>query len=349
MDKIKRIIDVNLNRFNEGMRVIEELFRFYFDDPQMTKISKTFRHDFTSFLKKRFKITQLYISRDIAMDVGKTISTEEEIIRIGVEDIFYANAGRVKEAIRTVEEYLKLYDKELSKKVERLRYRFYDIEKKMAEFFNKKSKIFYSKKIYPIFSPIAYNKKFKDVIDILKNFNIAVLQLRMKESETDEFYKTAKYIREELPDTVLVINDRLDIAISIGANGIHIGENDLPYKKVKELVDDSMLIGVSARNEKELKKYSETGADYIGVGPIYKTKTKKDAGREIGEDIAIELAKKYSSHFIVGIGGINRCRAKRLLNSGINMIAGVSDIFNGNVEENLKGYIDDFGEEGVLL
>ncbi len=349
MDKIKRIIDVNLNRFNEGMRVIEELFRFYFDDPQMTNISKTFKHDFTSFLKKRFKITQLYISRDIAMDVGKTISTEEEIIRIGVEDIFYANAGRVKEAIRTVEEYLKLYDKELSKKIEKLRYQFYDIEKKMAEFFNKKSKIFYSKKIYPVFSPNAYDKKFKDVIDILKNYKIAVLQLRMKEVDTNEFYKAAKHIRKELPDTVLIINDRIDIAISIGANGIHIGQNDLPYKKVKELVDNSMLVGVSARNEKELIKYFEVGVDYIGLGPIYKTKTKKDAGKEIGENLAIQLAEKYSSYFIVGIGGINRYRAKKLLNSGINMIAGVSDIFNGNIEENLKNYIDDFGKEGVLL
>ena len=349
MDRVKRIIDVNLNRFNEGMRVLEELLRFYFEDVKLTASAKNFRHRFSHFVKRSFSATELYISRDIAEDVGKEISTDQEEIRSGLEAIFYSNAGRVKESIRVVEEFLKLFDPGLAKEVEQLRYEFYQLEKEAAELFNKRTRVFYSKKIYPVFSPKCFDKDFKRVCDILRASRIAVVQLRMKGVSTKEYTDSAKYMRIALSESLIIINDRVDVALASGANGVHIGDSDMDYKTVRSLSGGSLLIGVSAVNGKKFSEYATLSPDYIGVGPVFKTTSKSDASAPLGEKAALKIASAHPDVFKVAIGGINTDRAKKLIEGGFDMTAVVSDIFEGDIEKNLQRYVDRFGDEGVLI
>lgn len=128
--KIIRIIDANFNRAKEGLRVCEDVCRYALDLKNETKLLKHIRHDLSQAIEP-LGIQQLMASRETQSDVGR-FSTESEMKRKGLDDVFYANAQRVKESLRVLEEIIKLISPVNSQKVKALRYRFYDVEKKMA-------------------------------------------------------------------------------------------------------------------------------------------------------------------------------------------------------------------------
>lgn len=131
MDKgVYRIIDANLNRVMEGIRVCEDIVRFSSDDEELTAGLKKLRHDIFSSIKdlRNEHLMELITSRDTEMDVG-TKSTETEKTRDDLVDLFLANTQRGKESLRVLEEVLKLFDKDLSQKFKKFRFLLYEIEK----------------------------------------------------------------------------------------------------------------------------------------------------------------------------------------------------------------------------
>lgn len=129
-----RIIDVNINRCKEGLRVCEEIARFNLKDDSLTKKFANIRHKLTSLIKKStLKQELLYRLRDIRADFGKTYVLGPK--RKGFCQIFLANTQRAKESLRVLEEFLKLFDKTTSKKIQSLRFKVYEIEKKSVERF----------------------------------------------------------------------------------------------------------------------------------------------------------------------------------------------------------------------
>ena len=125
--RIERVIDANYNRAKEGLRVCEDIFRFLRDDPKMTARFKKVRHGVTAAVA-RFGLKDIVAARDIRADVGRgTIKRESS--RGDVGDIYYANAQRVKESLRVLEEFAKLKDARTAERLKKLRYAVYDIEK----------------------------------------------------------------------------------------------------------------------------------------------------------------------------------------------------------------------------
>lgn len=153
-----------------------------------------------------------------------------------------------------------------------------------------------------------------------------LVQLREKDISSKEFYETAKSLREitakhKIP---LIINDRVDIALAVNADGVHIGQSDLPAKEVRTIIGPDKIMGVSASNLAEALAAKDDGADYLGVGAMYTTGTKTDASlttlselKRIRDTIALP---------IVVIGGINKETIPNFVNTGIDGLAIVSAI-----------------------
>ena len=153
------------------------------------------------------------------------------------------------------------------------------------------------------------------------------IQLREKDLSFDEFLDQAKKIKK-LTDkygTPFVINDNVEVAIKSGADGVHIGQSDMNAKEVRKLIGNNKILGVSANTIEIAKLAEENGADYIGVGAVFKTNTKEDADT-ISMDTIKDICKSVSIP-VVAIGGINESTVLDLKGSGVDGICCVSAIF----------------------
>lgn len=155
---------------------------------------------------------------------------------------------------------------------------------------------------------------------------VSVVQLREKDCSTREFYELAKRVQQiTRPNRIpLIINDRIDIAMAVGAEGIHIGQSDMPATIARKIVGPDMIIGVSASNYREAKLAVEDGADYIGVGAMFATGTKTDAIITPFDDLR-QIRKDFDIPIVV-IGGINERTIPQFADMGIDGYAVVSAI-----------------------
>ena len=153
-----------------------------------------------------------------------------------------------------------------------------------------------------------------------------LVQLREKTSSSREFYQTALKVKEitDKYKVPLIINDRVDIALAVDADGVHVGQSDLPAAVVRKIIGKDKIIGVSAGSVENAIEAQRDGADYIGVGALFSTSTKTDAN-SVSKETLMEIIEEVSIP-VVGIGGINAQNAAQLKNTGINGIAVVSAI-----------------------
>lgn len=155
-----------------------------------------------------------------------------------------------------------------------------------------------------------------------------MVQLREKEASSLEFYNQAKELRllTEHYHIPLIINDRVDIALSVKADGVHIGQNDIPADVVRNIIGSNMLLGVSATSIQEAMCAEEAGADYLGVGAMFPTGTKKDA-QAVSLNKLKQICKAVSVP-VVAIGGISIENVSQLVGTGIRGLAVVSAIIS---------------------
>lgn len=154
-----------------------------------------------------------------------------------------------------------------------------------------------------------------------------VVQLRAKNVDGGELLTVAKEMQKIAEEhcKYFIVDDRVDVAVLAGADGVHIGQSDIPVTEARRLCGDHMIIGVSVSNVEEAIKAVEGGADYLGVGPIFSTKTKSDAGDALGLDAIYDIRKAVDVP-IVGIGGINRGNLLDVIHAGADGVAVVSAI-----------------------
>lgn len=159
---------------------------------------------------------------------------------------------------------------------------------------------------------------------------VSIVQLREKNNSSLSFYKKASALKQLLNELSipLIINDRVDIALAVAADGIHIGQDDLPLPVIKQMVPDDMIIGVSVSTLEEAIEAERNGADYIGVGSVFPTKTKQDATLMAIEDLE-EICRSVSIP-AVAIGGITADNISSLSDSGLSGTAVVSAIMNAD-------------------
>lgn len=167
----------------------------------------------------------------------------------------------------------------------------------------------------------------KSVKEAIKG-GCTIVQLREKDISSKEFYDIAKSLRKitKKHKVPFIINDRVDIALAVNADGIHVGQSDLSLKNVRKLIGKDKIIGISCGNLEEAKKAYKNGADYLGVGAIFPTNTKKDA-----KDVGIDGLKEIINNIplpIVAIGGINKENIEKLRDINLAGVALVSAIIS---------------------
>jgi thiamine-phosphate pyrophosphorylase len=154
-----------------------------------------------------------------------------------------------------------------------------------------------------------------------------VVQLREKDCSTREFIEQAFAVTDFLKArrVPLIINDRLDIAQAVEADGVHLGQTDMPLAMAKDILGDSMIIGISAESLEDAIAAEKGGADYLGVSPIYTTPTKTDTALPLGL-AGLRQIRKAVKLPLVGIGGLNRDNSAAVIRSGADGVAVVSAI-----------------------
>jgi thiamine-phosphate pyrophosphorylase len=154
-----------------------------------------------------------------------------------------------------------------------------------------------------------------------------VVQFRDKEMSGRELFATAHEIRKITRDAgvLFIVNDRVDIALASGADGIHLGQDDLPLQEARKLVPDNFIIGISVGSVMEAINADEGGADYVAVSPVFVTGTKPDAGMGLGTELITAIRQKISIP-VIGIGGIQKENIREVILSGAEGIAVISAV-----------------------
>lgn len=193
----------------------------------------------------------------------------------------------------------------------------------------------------------SFGFRHEELARLALEAGVRAIQFREKKMSTREMYETAKRMRKLTKDysALFIVNDRLDIALASNADGVHVGQDDMPAEVIKDISD--LILGVSVSNADEAIKAESAGANYLGAGPVFQTSTKEDAREAIGIDGLKEILRKTRIP-VVAIGGINHSNAFDVLESGCAGIAVISAIAAApdpkkSAEKMLK-IIREFGE-----
>lgn len=176
---------------------------------------------------------------------------------------------------------------------------------------------------------LSLGRTLEYVVDEAAKGGVTMVQLREKDCSTLEFYQQATLLKECLrPYNIpLIINDRLDITLACDAEGLHIGQSDIPYAIARELLGKDKIIGLSVECLQDAIDANELDVDYIGISPVFGTPTKIDTAPALGLD-GIRGIVKISKHPTVGIGGINQTNAANIIEAGADGISVVSAIMS---------------------
>jgi thiamine-phosphate pyrophosphorylase len=166
------------------------------------------------------------------------------------------------------------------------------------------------------------------------------VQFRDKVGSRREIYKESGSLRSITKkfDAVFIVNDHPDIALSVDADGVHLGQDDLPLKEARKLMGNSKLIGISTHNLDQAIDAEKNGADYIGFGPVFDTMT-KDAGSPKGVDMLTEIKTKVHIP-VVAIGGISPDNAMSVFWTGVDAVAVASAILCGDIGDNAGRFLE---------
>jgi len=167
---------------------------------------------------------------------------------------------------------------------------------------------------------------------------VEVVQYREKSLSTKEMYEEALILRKICKNVTFLINDRVDIALSVDADGVHLGQEDLPYRLARKLLGKKKIIGLTVHNLSEAEEAQELGADYVGISPIFSTNTKKDAGTPSGIDLIKKIRKRIYLPIVV-IGGIKLANALQVIHAGADCLCAISAVvIKSDVKREIEKY-----------
>jgi len=320
---IHRIIDANINRASEALRVLEDWIRYSKDDKQISEKLKKIRHSINNILLSN---PNFVMSRESDFDVGRNI--ENNSGRKSIRDVICANCKRFEESVRVLSEYGQILNLD-TKFLEENRYEIYTIEKELLK--NEKLLRLHNAKLYLITNRdgLKCDRDFFNVIEYAVSGGVDIIQLREKSNNERKILSLAKEIKKIISDTdvLFLINDRVDLALAADADGVHLGQDDLPVSEARKITPEGFIIGLSTHSPDQGKAGIATGTDYLGIGPVFPTPTKPDykpAGLEY-----VSWAKDNLKNIpYFAIGGIDESNINKVTDAGAKRIAVVRVIMN---------------------
>ena len=318
---VYRIIDANFNRAREAIRVIEDFCRFALNSAPLTERTKQLRHELSAAIGK-LDAARLITARDTLGDVGVGKTVDNQLQRSSLSDCFTAGCKRLTESLRTLAEMTQTLNPEVARTIEKLRFSAYTLEKDIVLFSDTTEK-FKPVRLYIIIS----SSLPADVLSLTHRClagGADCIQLRAKAVDDDRLFALALEFVKVCKDAgvLSIINDRVDIAVATGADGVHLGQNDLPTEYARKLQLSPLIIGRSTHSLQQLHAACEELPTYVSLGPVFSTGT-KPAAEPVGLDYVKQGVEILGSTGIghVAIGGITLDNVGDILNAGAKAIA----------------------------
>lgn len=326
---VLRILDANIDRAREALRVIEDYARFACDDADAAMQAKTARHALRD-IAKQIGPDDLLAARDAAADVGRDAKTASELRRDSDEDVVRAAFARLQEAMRSIGEYGKLVCPPAAAAAEALRYAAYALEPCVLLRSDLRRR-FAAARVYVLITEALCPHGWRETAQAALEGGAGCLQLREKGLEDAELLRRAHALREltHRHGALLIVNDRADIARLAGADGVHVGQGDLPVREARSIAGWRLLVGKSTHTIEQLEAALAEQPDYLAVGPMFASATKPAS--EVAGPQLLAAAAGRTQLPVVAIGGITTDTAPQLRAAGASgvcvcaAVAGAAD------------------------
>lgn len=316
---ILRILDANLDRAREGIRVVEEWFRLGQANGKFAHQCKVLRQQ----LADRHT-PAMHAARDTLGDPGTQLDHPGEAERRDPVDLLRVNFARVQEALRVIEEYAKLIDPSLAGEAKQWRYQVYVLQS-AALGADRRAQLDQAR-LYLVTAP---HPRLLDIVEQALGAGLRLVQLREKDLEARAVLDLALRLRELCTrhGALFIVNDRVDLALASDADGVHLGQTDLPIAHARLLLGPHLLIGQSTHHPDEAARALTQGADYIGMGPVYATPTKQ--GRT---PVGLDYVRHCREIALPGyaIGGIDLKNITTVLAGGAERVAVVRALMDAH-------------------
>jgi thiamine-phosphate pyrophosphorylase len=330
-----RIIDANLNRIGEGLRLLEEIARLLLNDAALTQQLKTMRHELIrgdcAFQQ------QLLQSRNSEGDVGVDFEVPGEEKERELPMVLVANARRVQESLRTLEELAKVptaAPKLDPEKFKKARFDVYTIEQKLLSKLLRQDKLKYISGLYVIIDTQALKgcRHVEAASQVIRG-GARTIQLRDKTLSRRELLPIARQLKNLCTEhnVLFIMNDYLDVALDSDADGLHVGQDDLPVKVARELLPLGKILGCSTTTVEQAVTAQSEGADYVAVGSMYSTPSKETA--EVVGLKRLRQVRQAISLPLVAIGGITKDNAPEVMAAGADSVAVISAVLGDESPE----------------
>lgn len=319
MSAIARMLDANVNRAREALRVMEDAARFGLDDATLSAELKTLRHALGDALRS-LPPGWLEAHRDTPGDVGTTIKTDAEMSRKGgLADVVIAAGKRLAEALRVIEEACKTVDSAIAHRIESLRYRAYDVDQRLTlRLCSGRAKQW---RLCLLLSVALCKRPWREVLAAAIEGGVDCVQVREKQLDGGDL---AAHVREVITEVrpsggAVIVNDRADVALAAGADGVHLGQTDLRVRDVRRLAGRNLIVGVSTHNLIEAQRAVDDGADYCGVGAMFPSSTKPREASGIA--YLISFIERFPNTPHLAIGGITSENVGEIVAAGARGVA----------------------------
>jgi thiamine-phosphate pyrophosphorylase len=314
-----RIIDAAANRAGEGLRVVEDYSRFALDDRFLTAECKSLRHELTAALAV-YPTAGRLAARETREDVGVDLKLDSEQTRDGLGQVVAAAWQRLQQALRSLEEYSKTLEPIVAGTLESLRYRAYTLERALGIAAHSGTRLA-DARLYVLVDGRESAQDFNRLIGALVSAGADVIQLRDKRLADRELTARGRLLRERTrgTKTLFVMNDRPDLALLCQADGVHVGQDEMTVKDARSIVGPERLVGLSTHSIEQARAAVLAGADYIGVGPTFASRTKhfnRFPGLELLGQVSAEIGLPAFA-----VGGITRENVAQVRQSGFSRIA----------------------------
>lgn len=306
------LINANIHRAKEGARVLEDIARFMLREEKLFYQIRELRHSLNA-TKPDY---------DLDKDLGGA-SLIENNLRVDLVSIIQANALRLQEALRVLEEHaVTISDKQNMKA---LRYQAYALQAKFYQSANKYLKFQSLEGLYLIIDTDIIPHPVEKIIEVVNQSAVKIVQYRNKSTSKQHVHAGAYKIKKLLdPNKLLIINDHIDIALDL-ADGVHLGQDDYPLERVRNITPDNFIFGISCHSQNEAYTAAKYDVSYIAIGCLFETKSKSDI-----VSVSIEELQKICCEVsipVCAIGGINTNNLEKILTAQIKMAAIISHVW----------------------
>jgi thiamine-phosphate pyrophosphorylase len=236
---------------------------------------------------------------------------------------------RAQESLRTIEEILRGFDPKAAARIAELRFECYDVEKEYyatAARIDKRRLLEFS--LYVVTG--REQSKGRDDSEVVRRAiegGAGAIQFRAKEPDAGELLRTAKELRTITADAgvTFIVNDHVDVALASGADGVHLGQEDLPVQEARKIAGPDLIIGLSIHSLEQAVEGEASGADYVNVGPVFATQTKAHGGPPVGPELITRVKARVGIP-ITCMGGINGDNVEQVVKAGADRVAVVSAV-----------------------